>query len=488
MSSNTQKAVKGLSSQTIVTIAIGIVEIVSFSIMSRLLTKEDFGLFAAVSAIIAVFSSISEAGLGASIVQRKNLDKRFTDNVFSLSLIMGSALTLLLILLSGVLSIAILGDGMRKALILMSVTLLMHSLSSVNISLLQRNYRFITIGVINIVSLVISTGVAVALALQSYGFYAIIARAVISPIIVYVISYFCVKPNFTFQLDKEYIKDIVNFSGWFMASRLLRNLSKQLDKLLMPRLLGVETLGAYSRPKDFIEQFSGKINGIFDTALFPVLSSIQDDYVRLRSSLSKSLYYLNLFSTFLALGFIFNSKLIIRVFFGADWLELVPVFIILSIAIVFNADGRLADCYYRSLGYTKQQFYFRIGELVAKFLGVIVGVRWGLIGVAVGVTVSESVLRVTKLLYITNIIGIANFSVVSWFITSWRPILFVLPICTLFFIFLPQTLVADFLMTAVFVLTCLVPLLFFPGLVGGNYKDELYPKVMVQVKKKLRIK
>jgi len=480
MSSNTQKAVKGLSSQTIVTIAFGVVEIVSFSIMSRLLTKEDFGLFAAVSAIIVVFSSISEAGLGAAIVQRKNLDKRFTNNVFSLSLIMGSVLTLLLVFLSGVLSTAILGEGMRKALILMSVTLLMHSLSSVNISLLQRSCRFITIGVINIVSLVISTGIAVVLALQSYGFYAIIAKAVISPIIVYVISYFCVKPNFSFQLDKEYIKEIVNFSGWFMASRLLRNLSKQLDKLLMPRLLGVETLGAYSRPKDFIEQFSGKINGIFDTALFPVLSSIQDDYARLRSSLSKSLYYLNLFSTFLALAFIFNSKLIIRVFFGADWLELVPVFIILSIAIVFNADG--------SLGRTKQQFYFRIGELVAKFLGVIVGVRWGLIGVAVGAVVSESVLRVAKLFYITNIIGIANSSVVSWFITSWRPVLFVLPICTLFFIFLPQTLMADFLMTAVFVLTFLVPLLFFPGLVGGNYKDELYPKVSAQVKKILHLK
>ena len=111
MSSNTQKAVKGLSSQTIVTIAFGVVEIVSFSIMSRLLTKEDFGLFAAVSAIIVVFSSISEAGLGAAIVQRKNLDKRFTNNVFSLSLIMGLVLTLLLVFLSGVLSTAILGEG-----------------------------------------------------------------------------------------------------------------------------------------------------------------------------------------------------------------------------------------------------------------------------------------------------------------------------------------------------------------------------------------
>ena len=488
MSSNTQKAVKGLSSQTIVTIVLGFVEIISFSIMSRLLTKEDFGLFAAVSAIIAVFSSISEAGLGASLVQRKNLDKRFVDNVFSLSFLMGAALTILLVLLSGGLSKALLGEGMRKALILMSVTLLMHSLSSVNISLLQRNYRFMTIGIINLISLIISTGVAVVLALQSYGFYSIIARAVVAPIIVYVISYLCINPHFSFHLDKEYIKDIVNFSGWFMASRLLRNLSKQFDKLLMPRLLGVEALGAYSRPKDFIEQFSGKINGIFDTALFPVLSSIQDDTKELQSSLSRSVYYLNLFSTFLALSFIFNSRLIIRIFFGQDWVYLTSVFIVLSVAIVFNVDGRLADCYFRSLGRTRQQFYFRVGEVVSKLLGVLIGSHWGIMGVAFGVVMSESALRLAKLICIAMILDIKRKDFFSWFIYSWRPLLFVLPIFLLSWILLPSSLIGDIIMTCIFALVCAISFLVFPSIIGGSFETELYPKVKTVMLKKLRIR
>ena len=49
--SNTTKVLKGVSTQTFITILIGVIEIVSFSIMSRLLTQEDFGYYASITAI-----------------------------------------------------------------------------------------------------------------------------------------------------------------------------------------------------------------------------------------------------------------------------------------------------------------------------------------------------------------------------------------------------------------------------------------------------
>ena len=44
---NFDKTIKGLSAQTIVTILSGIIEILVFSIMSRILSKADFGYYAA---------------------------------------------------------------------------------------------------------------------------------------------------------------------------------------------------------------------------------------------------------------------------------------------------------------------------------------------------------------------------------------------------------------------------------------------------------
>ena len=71
INSNTQKVVKGISSQTIVTLLLGVEAILYFSVMSRLLSREDFGFFAAITAITTVFSSFSDAGIGSALIQQK---------------------------------------------------------------------------------------------------------------------------------------------------------------------------------------------------------------------------------------------------------------------------------------------------------------------------------------------------------------------------------------------------------------------------------
>ena len=102
--SNTQKAIKGISSQTLVTLSLGVIEIALFSIMSRLLSKEDFGYYAVISAIMVVFTSFSETGIGAAIIQRKETDRNYINNAFTLSLLFGSFIMIILLLLSGVIS------------------------------------------------------------------------------------------------------------------------------------------------------------------------------------------------------------------------------------------------------------------------------------------------------------------------------------------------------------------------------------------------
>ena len=74
--SNKGKLLKGMSSQTIVTIVMGVLNIVVFSIMSRLLSKEVFGYYAALWAVVTIFQGISEAGLGSAVIQKKNARKR----------------------------------------------------------------------------------------------------------------------------------------------------------------------------------------------------------------------------------------------------------------------------------------------------------------------------------------------------------------------------------------------------------------------------
>lgn len=485
--SNTQKVIKGISSQTIVTLVLGVVEILSFSIMSRLLTKEDFGYYAAITAITSVFSAFSETGIGSAIIQQKTISKRYVDNAFTISLLFGAFISLLLFVLSGVLSSTIADASMKVPLMLMSGTLLLQCLTSINTSLMYRKLQFLRVGTINLVSLVITTCVAIFLAYKGYGYYAIITKAVLSAILTYFLSLLLCKTRFGFALDKKTFNTIFSFSGWLMASALFRNLAHQIDKLLMPRLLSVTALGAYNRPKEFVEQVSTKLNGIFDTALFPVLSGIQDDAQRLKRAFCRSLFYLNVFSMLLTLLFVCNSSLIIRVFLGKEWLDLNSIMIVVACTLLFNINGRLADCYLRSLAMTKQQFLFRVLEVVLKTIGILLGYKGGIMGVALSVLITNVIAKLIKLLYVGREVDVKISKCLRLIFSSWRFGLFIIPIWVIAFLIIPESLLGEIILALLFVISVIILFLFTPQLIGKQYEEEGYAKLKSLLARKMHL-
>ena len=480
--SNTHKVLKGISSQTLVTLMLGVVEIVSFSIMSRLLSKEDFGYYAAITAVVAIFACFSDAGIGSAVVQRKDITKRYIDNAFTLSFLFGFVVAFTLFVSSGVLARVITDASMTKPLMLMSVTLLFNCLTSINISIMYRRLQFLRVGMINLVALVLTTVVAIYLAWKGYGYYAIIAKSILTSALTLLLSFYFARTRYSIALDKDIFKQIFGYSGWLMASGLFRNLAHDVDKLLMSRLLSVASLGAYNRPKDFINQISTKLNGIFDTALFPVLSGIQDDKERIANAFKQSLYFMNIFAMLITLGFAINSELLIRLFFGEQWMELKWVTIVLSFLMLFNIDGRLADCFLRSLAMTKQQFLFRILETVVTLLGVVMGAKWDIMGVAIALVATNMLLKLVKIIYISMKIDVTLYETIVVILRSWRFSLFLIPICVILFFFLPNTLVGNMLLLAFFLLACMLIFLVFPSIVGKQYKEKAYMKVKSKFK------
>lgn len=484
--SNTQKALKGMSSQTVVTIVLGLVEIATFSIMSRLLTKEDFGYFAAITAITTIFHSFAETGIGSAIVQQKNLTKRYIDNAFTLSLIFACFVALLVVALSGPLSRAVLDQSMQVPLMLMSITLFCSCLTSVNNSIMHRNLQFFKMGAIGLVSMIVTTIVAVILAIKGFGYYAIITKAVLSSVISLILSYIFCHQKYGIALDKGTVKTIFSFSGWLMASSFFRNFSHEIDRLLMGRLLSVSSLGSYSRPKGFINMASGKFTGIFDSALFPVLSGIQDDKNALQRAFRKSTYFMNMISMLLSLILVFGGELIIRIFFGEQWIDLNNIFIVLSIVVIFDADARLADCYFRSLGLTKQQFFFRIFELIIKSIALVIGSRWDIMGVAVSLLIASVICVLLKVAYVCSKIDVKFASIVGTVISSWKFTLFLLPVVVPLMLLLPHTWVGNIILCSVFAIVVVVLFLFLPKLCGRQYYEEAYNGIVSVIVNKFK--
>lgn len=348
---------------------------------------------------------------------------------------------------------------------------------------MYRRLQFLGVGAINLTSMILTTIFAIVLALKGYGYYAIIAKAVLTSIFTFILSLIFAKTRYRLELDKATFQAIFGFSGWLMASGFFRNLAHNVDKLLMSRLLSVTSLGAYNRPKDFINQISTQLNGIFDTVLFPILSGVQDSKEKLRQAFLKSLNLLNIMAMLLTLSFVVNSELLIRVFFGEKWLDLKVLTMVLSFLLLFNIDGRLADCFLRSIGLTKQQFYFRIIETIVSLIGVVIGSFWDLMGVAVAIVVTNAILKMAKIIYISYKINLPISRMANTVLKSWRFSLFVVPLCVIMLLFIPSTIQGNVIQLVIYIVTVAIVFLAFPNLVGEEYKETVYTKVLSETRK-----
>ncbi len=476
--SNSGKVLKGISTQTFITIVMGVCEMVVFSLFSRFLSKEDFGYFASLSAVLVIFNSLSQAGIGSALVQKKTVEKSYIDSAFTISFILGVFFSLVLFFTSKPLAILIAGEKIVIPLAIMSIVLLLHNLSSVASSLMLRKLSFFKLGCFRIIPYVVGSGTGIFMAYYKHGVYALVTSSVstacLSVILLY--SFAGYKPRF--HVNKNDFKSIVSFGGWLTLSVIASNISHQVDKLVLSRWLSVIALGAYNRPSGFITNICGQINGIFDTVLFPILSQLQDDVKKVRNALMRSIELLNVYSILLFSVFFFNTELIINIFFGKEWLDIVNLMRVVSVLILFNVNNRLWDCFYRGLALVKQSFYIRGSGCLLIILGIYIGVHYGIMGVAVSVLLCKMAITIAKAVYICKKVDVNFIQLIFKVLWTWKLVIFFFIEWVIYYHFLEHAILFDSIFAVFLTFTTIILFLVFPKFVSTEYHRSLYSKII----------
>ena len=242
--SNTTTFLKGISIQTVFTLIMGILEMVVFSVLSRLLTKSDFGYYAALMGVIAISQAVSEAGLGSAIVQNKSSNERYVGTAFTLSVSLGVLITGLLWLFAPTISTLIADSTIVTPLRILSLVLIFNSFISVGNALLYRDLDFKRIGILQCISYVISATIGIIMAYLGLGIWSIVVYTVLYVFLNALLLFVLLPSRPSLGIHREYIGGIFSFGGWLTLSSLLNNFTQQIDKLLLSKLLSVEALGA----------------------------------------------------------------------------------------------------------------------------------------------------------------------------------------------------------------------------------------------------
>lgn len=366
----------------------GLLQLPLLAVLARLVSPADFGLVTASLAVLAFGTLFAQAGLDTALVQRRDLGEAHVRAAYGASLTL-SATTASLVFLTAPSLARLVGLPDAAPLIrTLSVVLVIEGLT-LGPALLLRDLRFRAIAVLDLVGFVFGYGaVAVALALRGWGAGALIAGR-LGQAVVSTLGHWIARPH-TLRpwLARRPLGELLRVGGGELLARLLGTFGTQADSLVVGRWLGASALGFYGRAYRLMELPTTLFTQAIRKVLFPVMATMQDDRDRLGRTYLTGVGVLTAVTLPVCLVLALVAEEVVLTLLGPDWRRLVPVFRILVLAMLFRASPSLSDSLVLACGAVYRQAARVAFFALLVTAGALLGRRWGVPGVAVGVLVA----------------------------------------------------------------------------------------------------
>lgn len=387
---NRKSIISGLGWTTVSTITNGLVQILRLSILSRFLSKEDFGIVAILTLILGLTQVFSDMGFSAAIMSQKKIENKNFLSLYWLQFLVFSIMMLSISFCSPVIAKYYESPILLKLVPIMMTELFFVSLGKLYDTVLQKNMEFRTIAIRNMSTASISLIIAVILAIQGYGVYSLVISTISQTAMINIWNLKAGQNHYKLSLQKinfKEAKELMKVGYYQMGSQIVDYFASKLDIIIISSTLGIGALGIYNLSKELILKFVVIVNSISNKVMLPVFTNFQDNINEL-----KRFFVLCLKSTFLfnapIVGFVvLFCNYIVIIFYGKAFLEAIPIVQILAIWSLFVVIGQPNSLLAIATKKTNLSFWYTIVRLVIMYIMLTLLGRFSLLASAITITV-----------------------------------------------------------------------------------------------------
>lgn len=377
-----------------------------FLILAALLDPADFGVVALAGIMVGLFELLVTQGYPTAIVQIPALHPLHLDSIFAVSLF--SSLVLAITLFACAPLVAHLFDAAILTPVIRSLSpgLVLAALSAVPTGILMRELRFRALAIRSLASAAAGGFLGVTMALLGLGVWSLVGMQLLTSLVGLVCLWSSVTWRPAFRFSAAHLVDVIPMSSGLLGSALIWFVFQRADQSLIGAYLGTAALGQYSVGFRMVQLARDALVAPLSVVAVPAFAAVKSDARRLFRA------YDQLTATACAVGLpVFGglaavAHVAIPLLLGQDWLPTVSVVQILSLTgalhILFIASHPL------TLARQKVGVFFwlNVVHAGASLAGMLVGLHWGITGVATGVTVAWLASAGIGLAALRNVLGV----------------------------------------------------------------------------------
>jgi len=326
---------------------------------------------------------INELGLGAAIVQKKELTEMQLKQVFGLVLLLNGFLLILLLAGSPLIAKYFNEPKLTKVVPVLALQFLFIAFSVIPNASLTRNMNFRSISIIGIISTLSHCFVTFSLAWFGFSYWALVlgslAGIIIRTIGLNVANPFMKWPSLNFSGFKE----IARFGAYVSLQRILWYVYSHADVFIVGKMLGKTVLGYYSVAMNLASLPMQKVGGIFQQVGLPAYSKLQDN----REIAAKYTLKVTRVIAFIAFPVFFGISSIaselVLLLIGEKWFLAIFPLQLLSLIVPLRTLSVALGPSITGMGRPEINAKNLAVACIIMPLAFIIGAKWGLKGVSI---------------------------------------------------------------------------------------------------------
>jgi O-antigen/teichoic acid export membrane protein len=378
--------------------------LVSTIVLARLLDRDDFGVAAYALTLMALFGAVPSLGLGPALIYHAD-DERYRSTGFWIGLAAALAGTAIVWVLAP-LSEHLFGDP-RAVDVTRGMGLIfpIEALSNVHGAILRKRLSF-RIGVVPELTRSFSKGIAsIVLALAGFGAWALIGGTLFGALAAMPVYWIVLRWRPRLLFDRTAAAALIPFGGHLAAVNTLGAAVRNLDYVIVGRVLGAAALGTYTLAFRLPDLLIRNLVAVLGQVLLPIYSKLREDRAPVGAAFATTTAYVVAVTAPMAVGLALLAEPTVIVAFSVKWIDVVPIippicFYALFVSISFN----IGDLY-KALGHPGVLTRLGLVRLVlavpalwvaATAYGSAAAVGWAQAGIALAMMAIELVVARIK--------------------------------------------------------------------------------------------
>jgi O-antigen/teichoic acid export membrane protein len=291
-------------------------------ILARILLPRTFGIYAIVTFVVQFFSTFSDVGIGAALIQKK---EELTNEELSTLFWLQQLLTLAVVVaayITAPLALRVYPSLPPVTVWLirgMAITFLFSSFKTVPAILMERVLDFRRIAVVDIAETLVFQAAAIAFALANFDVWSFIIAALLRGVLgaglIYMISPW--RPSFRYRLAS--VHGLIRFGLPYQGNTILSFIKDAITPLFVGAYAGASAVGYinWARNLAFAPLF---LSQSFGRVAFPSFSRLQHERILLKGTIERSIRMMT-FVIFPITAIMFAlAPEIIRIVFTQKWM------------------------------------------------------------------------------------------------------------------------------------------------------------------------